>query len=242
MPMILHSPRKFSRKPMGTFLLPMILSRTSGFLPIPCIPFFFIAPLTLVSFDLVQAVGIVLVPVLAGLVTIGWMIGLGWRTDWRGYALAGALGMTALPALELATFQQPTILVATLLAAVAVALLRNWNGLAGCLLACATIKPQLVVLLIVWLLLWALLNWKTRNRLLLGFSMTLTLLLAGAFLLWPSWFSEWLQVLGVYRKDYMFSNAFPGPLVPDVAATDHLVRRGPTHRYLSLAHSFCGAR
>lgn len=69
-------------------------------------------------------------------------------------------------------------------------------GLAGCLLALSTSKPQMTFLFVPAVLLWALLT--RRWKLITGFGVTFALLLGGSFALRPFWLSEWQQQLGVY--------------------------------------------
>jgi hypothetical protein len=78
------------------------------------------------------------------------------------------------------------------------ALSRRRFVLSGILLAVASIKPQLVFLLILWLCIWVLGNWRERWRVLwsLGISMSV-LVVAGEFLL-PGWITEFRSAM----KDY----------------------------------------
>jgi hypothetical protein len=73
-------------------------------------------------------------------------------------------------------------------------------GLAGVLLALATIKPQSVLPIVAWLLIWAISNWKDRRDLLISFSITSVALLAGAEALLPGWIWEWRRALSAYMR------------------------------------------
>jgi hypothetical protein len=67
----------------------------------------------------------------------------------------------------------------------------RWYAAAGGLLALATIKPQTSLILAVWLLGWALTDWRRRGSLLLGFAVTLGGLLAVSLWLLPPWPASW---------------------------------------------------
>jgi hypothetical protein len=70
----------------------------------------------------------------------------------------------------------------------------------GVLLAAATVKPQLAWPLVAWLLVWALNDWRNRRRLLFGFGLVMTLLLAGAEIILPGWWLMFAHALGQYHR------------------------------------------
>ncbi|HEX2619806.1 MAG TPA: glycosyltransferase family 87 protein, partial [Phototrophicaceae bacterium] len=73
------------------------------------------------------------------------------------------------------------------------ALVKNRDRLAGFALACSTFKPQMGVLFVPLLLLWALS--QRRWRLIVAFSVTLLILIAASFLLQPDWVQGfWYQI------------------------------------------------
>jgi len=83
-----------------------------------------------------------------------------------------------------------------LLALASWCVVREHLFLAGVLLALSTIKPQTVVLCVVWFLLWTLGGWKNRWRLAGGFAAaTIALVGAGELLLprWPQYFLEGVE-------------------------------------------------
>ncbi|MEO0562409.1 MAG: glycosyltransferase family 87 protein [Chloroflexota bacterium] len=73
---------------------------------------------------------------------------------------------------------------------------REQDALAGVALALSTIKPQMGFLLVPFLLLWALR--AGRIRFVLGFVVMFALLMAGAFVLLPTWFEGWLSHVALY--------------------------------------------
>lgn len=82
------------------------------------------------------------------------------------------------------------------------AVLRRRDGMAGVLLALATIKPQMSILLVPFALLWA---WRARRwRLWWGFFGAWGALIVLSFLFLPSWFGEWsaqVQRYPTYTRD-----------------------------------------
>lgn len=73
---------------------------------------------------------------------------------------------------------------------------RDW--LAGICLACATVKPQLVVLAVPGLLLWSLA--RRRWRVVAGFVLSLALLLGVSFLIYPDWLRAFLHAASRYAS------------------------------------------
>ena len=76
---------------------------------------------------------------------------------------------------------------------------RRKDALAGALLTISTIKPTLVFLVIPFFLLWGLVH--KRWAFLAGFLGVMAVLLAGSFLVLPTWLGEWLLRISVY-SDY----------------------------------------
>ncbi|MFQ6000465.1 MAG: glycosyltransferase family 87 protein [Anaerolineae bacterium] len=104
---------------------------------------------------------------------------------------------------------QFTILVLALVALALWAMQRGWDFLAGCSLALATIKPQMVFLLILFLLLWALT--QGRRRVAGGFIVMMMALLLISTLILPSWVPGFLAGLGQYR---LYTGKYTGSRSP----------------------------
>ena len=111
-----------------------------------------------------------------------------------------ALTLGSFPAIQGLKLQQLTLLVAGLMAAAMYAIARRHLVLAGILLACASIKPQLVALLLVWLCIWAVVNWKERQRLLWSFGLSMLILLAASEYLQPGWIAEFHASTSAYYR------------------------------------------
>ena len=94
---------------------------------------------------------------------------------------------------------QVTVLVAALIASCAAALASEHFLLAGCLLALASIRPQMIILLVPWLLLWTAGQWRVRRNFAFGLLGGLVTLLVVAELLLPGWPAEWMNAVNGYR-------------------------------------------
>jgi hypothetical protein len=96
--------------------------------------------------------------------------------------------------------RQLGLVVAFLVALSAWCVIRNHLALAGIALALSTIKPQMVVLPLAWLLLWGMSAWPRRWPLLAGFGIALASLITLGELLLPGWPHLFLNGLLAYRN------------------------------------------
>ncbi|MGB7601825.1 MAG: glycosyltransferase family 87 protein [Candidatus Sulfotelmatobacter sp.] len=134
---------------------------------------------------------------------------------------AGRLNVASLLILTLSSYAvleglfagQMGLLVGFLLAASLAALVRQKLFFSGSLLALALIKPQVMLLIGAYLLLWSLARWRARWRFAGGFFLMSSLLVASSLLIWPRWISEWLRVVSSYGR---YSDP---PLVSDLLGT-----------------------
>jgi hypothetical protein len=102
------------------------------------------------------------------------------------YVLATLVSWPVIWSLRL---QQMSLLTAALVATGCLLLKQGKNGPAGAVLALSTIKPQLVALLLAWLVLWALL--ARRWRFLASLAATMAVLIGAAEWLTPGWLRRW---------------------------------------------------
>ncbi|MFQ5887042.1 MAG: glycosyltransferase 87 family protein, partial [Anaerolineae bacterium] len=117
---------------------------------------------------------------------------------------------------------QFTILVLALVALALWALERGRGLVAGCSLALATIKPQMVILLLPFLLLRAL---KERHRTLTSFLATLAILLLLPSLLLPTWIPSFLAGLSRYQA---YTSLYTGGRSPLGILLDFLLPSKPS--------------
>ena len=159
---------------------------------------FLLAPSLSFSFPTVRLLfGIILVVITVASVFL-WSRALRRRLNAGSTVLALLVAITSYPVLDGLHLQQLTLLVAALMAASMALLAGKRLFFAGVLLACATIKPQLVFVLLMGLAVWSFSRWRERKNLLAGFAVTQALLLAGAELLLPGWLGFWRQATQRY--------------------------------------------
>lgn len=159
---------------------------------------FLLAPFLRLPFDAVRAVYAEAMWCLT-LVSIPlWMRAL--RVSFSPTAtILACLGiMSSYAAIDGFHLEQLTLLVAFLMAGSMAALVRGRLVLAGVLLALTTIKPQLVVLVVAFLLLWTLSDWRPRKWFALGFGGVMAAFLIGAEVVLPGWFGFWRRAAREY--------------------------------------------
>ena len=129
-----------------------------------------------------------------------WLRTLQWRLPALVIASCTVLTLGSLPVVQGIKLQQLSLLVAALLAASAASIAGGFLFLGGMFLALATIKPQLAGPLVAWLLIWAVSDWKSRRRLVLGFGAMMVLLFVGSALVLPGWWRMFLASVRRYRE------------------------------------------
>jgi hypothetical protein len=129
-----------------------------------------------------------------------WLRVLRWRPSFGTTLIFIVLMLGWLPMVQGIKLQQLSLLVAGLLAACGACLAGGWLFCAGGLLALATIKPQLAWPLVLWLLVWAGSDWRSRRRFIFGFGLVMLLLLGGAQLVLPGWLWMFVEAIGQYHQ------------------------------------------
>jgi Glycosyltransferase family 87 len=79
-------------------------------------------------------------------------------------------------------------------------------SLAGIFLAISTFKPQFTVVLVPWLALWTVRDWRRRQSLAWSFLASMFLLIGASEWLLPGWIGDFLRVVQAYRR-YTFSRS-----------------------------------
>jgi hypothetical protein len=164
-----------------------------------------------------------------------WLHTLRWRLSPLDIAICIALTLGSVPAVQGIKLEQLSLLAAGLLAASAACVASGFLFCGGALLALATIKPQLAWPLVAWLLLWTLTDFRRRRRLLFGFLLLMTLLLAGAELVLPGWGPMFIHAVQQYHRytqnqsvlDELVPGTFSGKILSAMAtvACGHLLWR-----------------
>ncbi len=161
---------------------------------------FLLAPIIKAPFPIVQECFRWTLAIVVALTVLFWLRALRWSPSLSSIGILILLTLSSFPVLQGIKLQQLTLLVSGLIAASMVLISYDHLLTAGPLLAIATIKPQLVLLIIVWLLLWALSNWQSRRALVWSFVVSMALLLLGAQWILPGWITEFQKALSAYRQ------------------------------------------
>jgi glycosyl transferase family 87 len=180
---------------------------------------FVLAPTVGLPFAVVQRGFLWLLIALTAASVLLWFRALEWRTSVSTQVIWIILTLASFPAIQGIKLQQLSLLVAALIAASMYAVARRRLVWAGILLALASIKPQLVFLLAIWLLLWASGKWRERQRLVWSFTLTMACLVIGGEVLLPGWIREFRNASAAY---YQYTGG--GRSVLDVLLTPTLGR------------------
>ena len=161
---------------------------------------FLLAPTIVLPFEAVRS-GFTWVLVGVTLASVWlWLRAIGWNARPFSMSIASMLMLGCFPVAQGLKLQQLTLLTSFLIA-LGVALLvidrRFWSGF---VFAVATIKPQLVVPLLLCLLLWTISDWHRRQRFLWGFGLTMVALVGASEVVLPGWLHDFRQALSAYRR------------------------------------------
>jgi hypothetical protein len=96
--------------------------------------------------------------------------------------------------------QQMSLLVAGLVAIAISFLIADHAVAAGVLLAVASIKPQLVLLLLFWLAIWTVADWRRRYPLAVSFLASIAILMAASEWYLPHWIPRFWHAVREYRR------------------------------------------
>jgi hypothetical protein len=200
-----YSPQVTREIQLGYYGRPLDPARTNdpkdqqGF-AYPVYVSFLLAPFLHLDFALVRTA---FTWVLAGLIVatvLLWAKVLRWRLLAGSKVILVLLVIGSFPAAQGMKLQQLTVLVSALLAAAVAALAADWLSLAGLLLALSTVKPQLVVPLLIFLLLWVMGDWARRWPLLASFSLAMACLLGASQWVLAGWMAKFMVALASYRQ------------------------------------------
>lgn len=160
---------------------------------------------------------------------LAWMRAMSWRVSWNWMAVILLLTLCSYPAIEGLYVGQLGLLVAFLLAASLLALHQGRFLLAGILMAITTIKPQVTVLAILYLVIWNMYDWRARGRFCLGLFSTLVLLVGASLAIFPHWIQSWTHTVLAYRhytRPPLVTEVLTSPLGPRWAGPATLALTG----------------
>ena len=160
---------------------------------------FCLAPTIGLPFAIVQKSFFWVLVILTSVSTLLWLRLLRWSApSWAQISLL-ALTLGSLGVVQGLKLQQMSLLVAGLIAIAITLLVADYPVAAGVLLAVATIKPQLVALLLLWLAIWTVADWRRRYRWAVSFLATMAILLAASEWYLAHWISRFWQAVREYQ-------------------------------------------
>lgn len=159
-----------------------------------------LAPTVRLPFALVHRMAFWLLAFMTAASVPLWMRAINWRGSSAAKWAWVLLTLGCFPAIQGLKLQQLSVFVAALIAVSACAVARRRFVWAGVLLALATIKPQLVFLLILWLGIWVTGDWRSRQRLFWSFAGAMVILVGVGELLLPGWIHEFRDAMAGYYR------------------------------------------
>jgi hypothetical protein len=177
---------------------------------------FYLAPTMRLPFVIVRAGFFLLLAILTAASALIWLRLLRSKASIGTRVVVLALTLGSLAVMQGLKFQQLSLLVAALIAIAVWLLVRDHQVAAGIVLAAASVKPQLVILLLLWLGIWTLGDLRRRYRWMLSFGIAMAIQIAAAESYVPHWIPRFWQAVQAY-KSYTgavgVAEEFAGPLV-----------------------------
>src|ERR1700690_258451 len=162
---------------------------------------FALSPAVRLPFALVQMWFSPLLILLTAASTLIWIRSLGWRNSFLARIVVIVLALGSLAVMQGLKLEQMSLLVAGFIAIAILFLIRDYQVGAGIVLALASMKPQLVALLLVWLGLWTLGDARRRYRWAVSFVVGMAVQIAAGGWDLPHWIARFWQAAWEYR-DY----------------------------------------
>jgi len=161
---------------------------------------FFLAPTANLKFEDVRIAVACTLGILTALSVLCWVHFLRWPLSRTMLTVIIVLTISSFAVVQGIKLQQLSLLVAGIIAAAAALLATGQLFAAGFLLAVATIKPQLVLLLVTWLLLWSVSRCHERRTLFWGFALGMLLLVGAGEYVLPGWIGRFVNAVAAYRR------------------------------------------
>ncbi len=161
---------------------------------------FFLAPTVYYEFAPIQRLFFWLLAFVTVASVILWLRLLKWDLSPVAQLSVVGLSLSSIAAIQGLQLQQMSLLVAGLLALALALLISDYPWLAGIVLAAATIKPQLTVLLLLWLTIWTIADWRRRYQWAASFAISLAVLITLSDWYLPHWVQHFWQGIRDYQN------------------------------------------
>ncbi len=171
---------------------------------------FFLAPTIGLPFPVVQKCFFWLLLVLTSVSVALWLRIVKWSPPpWTRLSLL-VLTLGSMAVMQGLKLQQMSLLVAGLVVLAMALLVADCAVAAGILLALASIKPQLVWLLLIWLAVWTTGDWRRRYRWAASYLVSMEILCAVSECYLPRWIPRFWQAVREYRSYTRASSVMDG--------------------------------
>ena len=167
--------------------------------PYPAFTLLLFSPAAGLPFTVVRVVFVALLAAMTFATVLLWLRALPWRPGREWLAIILLLTFCSYPALEGLYAGQLGLVVAFLLAASILALQRGHLLLSGVLTTLTTMKPQVTLLVILYLVLWTSYDWRRRGHYCAGLLSGMLVLLAASLAVWPHWIESWAHTVLAYH-------------------------------------------
>ena len=161
---------------------------------------FLLAPVASLDFPVLQEWAPPFLALLTALSVLLWLSLVRWQPPWIVIATIILFALSSPQIMQGLRLRQLGFAAVFLLALSARCIVKNQLAIAGVLLAFSTIKPQMAVLPLAWLLFWGVGDWRKRWPLLAGFGITLAILVGLGEIILPGWPRYFLEGVAAYRK------------------------------------------
>jgi Glycosyltransferase family 87 len=160
-------------------------------------------PISVVPFHILRVAWCAVQLILLAATVVFWTRTLAWELSGIGLIIVGLLTICNYQELEGLYAGQLGLFVGFLLAASLLALMRGRPYIAGMCMALATIKPQMVLLVILYLIFWSVSDWRNRKGFSVAFFATMSALIVASLVVWPHWIQSWVSTIRGYPQYWM---------------------------------------
>ncbi len=161
---------------------------------------FFLAPTVELPFPVIGKCFFWLLVILTAASAIVWLRVVQWPLPiWAQCSLI-LLILGSFAGMQGLKLEQITLFVVALIAASIALLMADQGVMAGILLAVCSIKPQLVFLLLAWLAIWTVGDWRKRYRWLISYLLSMAILCTAGEWYLPGWIARFWHAVREYQK------------------------------------------
>ena len=189
----------------------------------PAFIVFLLAPSILLPFEVVKILATILLLGAAILTVAIWTRLMGLDLRLRGEVALILVCLSTIPYAEGIQLQQLSVFVAFVMAASVYALAKERLVIGGVFLAISTIKPQMSIPFVAYIMVWGISNWKERRRVVISLLLTVATLILASEMLLPHWQYEFVACLKPYLRYTQATSGVRALLGPTGAIFSYIV-------------------